>query len=228
MRQGNFGNRILTARRRFFATLTQDARSELGLREPRAIERQAGRGEPFAAERNANMTGFSCPSAYLACSEPDIPQNRRNNAAHVRCLGVDRHYRAAGSDRRGICAAPAWIISNHVSCGDMLFAIFEQWRLQGGARLVLLSTKASACYFDAVSKRDVSDVGRNPLASRRRRGARRHGRRHPDADACARSTSRRAADVRAKRCGRRARADARRWLMLNDARRQAPRAESGR
>ena len=113
------------------------------------------------------MTAFFVPRALtLAQFEPDIPQNAGTMLRMCACLGVDaaiigpagfatgdRHLRRAGMDYLDHVK-----LARHAS-----FADFEQWRASGPRprRLVLLSTKASACYFDArFESGDVLMVGR--------------------------------------------------------------------
>lgn len=107
-------------------------------------------------------TVFSRPA--LAVYQPDIPQNLGTMMRLCACLGVevaiiepaafpvsDRAFRRAGLDYLDQVT-----ITRHVS-----FEAFEQWRLETGRRLVLLSTKASERYERfAFDPGDILMVGR--------------------------------------------------------------------
>jgi tRNA (cytidine/uridine-2'-O-)-methyltransferase len=87
----------------------------------------------------------------LALYQPDIPQNAGTILRMCACLGFraaiiepagfpvsDRHFRRAGMDYLDHVT-----ITRHAS-----FAAFDAWRRAAGARLILLSTKASLAYAD--------------------------------------------------------------------------------
>ena len=87
----------------------------------------------------------------LALYQPDIPQNAGTILRMCACLGFaaaiiepagfpasDRHFRRAGMDYLDHLR-----IARHAS-----FAAFEAWRRAAGARLILLSTKASLPYTE--------------------------------------------------------------------------------
>jgi tRNA (cytidine/uridine-2'-O-)-methyltransferase len=87
----------------------------------------------------------------IALYQPDIPQNTGTILRLCACLGVaahiiepagfpvsDRHFRRAGMDYLDQVA-----IMRHDS-----WSKFEQWRNDGGYRLVLLTTKGTSSYLD--------------------------------------------------------------------------------
>jgi tRNA (cytidine/uridine-2'-O-)-methyltransferase len=87
----------------------------------------------------------------IALYQPDIPQNTGTILRLCACLGVtahiiepagfpvsDRHFRRAGMDYLDQVT-----IMRHDS-----WPKFEQWRNDGGYRLVLFSTKGAASYLD--------------------------------------------------------------------------------
>ena len=87
----------------------------------------------------------------IALFQPDIPQNTGTILRLCACLDVtahiiepagfpvsDRHFRRAGMDYLDQVT-----IQRHDS-----WSKFQQWRIAGGYRLVLLTTKASDCYLD--------------------------------------------------------------------------------
>jgi tRNA (cytidine/uridine-2'-O-)-methyltransferase len=93
----------------------------------------------------------------LALYQPDIPQNAGTLIRMAACLGVaveivepaafdvsDRHFRRAGMDYLDHVA-----ITRHDS-----WSKFEQWRNDGGFRLVLFTTKADGSYLDYRYRRD--------------------------------------------------------------------------
>jgi len=111
------------------------------------------------------MTAIFTPP-MLALFEPDIPQNAGTMLRMCACLGVDaaiigpagfatgdRHLRRAGMDYLDHVK-----LARHAS-----FADFEKWRATQPRRrrLVLLTTKATACYFDSrFESGDILMVGR--------------------------------------------------------------------
>jgi tRNA (cytidine/uridine-2'-O-)-methyltransferase len=87
----------------------------------------------------------------IALFQPDIPQNTGTILRLCACLDVsahiiepagfpvsDRHFRRAGMDYLDQVT-----ITRHDS-----WSKFEQWRHDGGFRLVLFTTKAAASYLD--------------------------------------------------------------------------------
>ena len=95
----------------------------------------------------STMAGPLC----LALYQPDIPQNCGTMLRLCACLGLeaaivepagfptsDRHFRRAGMDYLDHVA-----ITRHDS-----WAKFEQWRNDGGFRLVLFTTKGAGSYLD--------------------------------------------------------------------------------
>jgi tRNA (cytidine/uridine-2'-O-)-methyltransferase len=87
----------------------------------------------------------------IALFQPDIPQNTGTILRLCACLGVvahiiepagfpvsDRHFRRAGMDYLDRVA-----IMRHDS-----WSKFEQWRNEGGYRLVLFTTKGAISYLD--------------------------------------------------------------------------------
>lgn len=87
----------------------------------------------------------------IALYQPDIPQNTGTILRLCACLGVaahiiepagfpvsDRHFRRAGMDYLDQVA-----LMRHDS-----WSKFEQWRNDGGYRLVLLTTKGTSSYLD--------------------------------------------------------------------------------
>ena len=87
----------------------------------------------------------------IALFQPDIPQNTGTILRLCACLGVtahiiepagfpvsDRHFRRAGMDY-----LDQVIIMRHDS-----WSKFEQWRNDGGFRLILFTTKSAASYLD--------------------------------------------------------------------------------
>jgi tRNA (cytidine/uridine-2'-O-)-methyltransferase len=87
----------------------------------------------------------------IALFQPDIPQNTGTILRLCACLGVaahiiepagfpvsDRHFRRAGMDYLDQVT-----ITRHDS-----WSKFEQWRSDGGYRLILFSTKGSRPYLD--------------------------------------------------------------------------------
>jgi tRNA (cytidine/uridine-2'-O-)-methyltransferase len=113
------------------------------------------------------MTALFTPlTLTLALFEPDIPQNAGTMLRMCACLSVDaaiigpagfaigdRHLRRAGMDYLDHVK-----LARHAS-----FANFEDWRASQPRprRLVLLTTKATACYFDTrFESGDILMVGR--------------------------------------------------------------------
>jgi tRNA (cytidine/uridine-2'-O-)-methyltransferase len=100
----------------------------------------------------------------IALFQPDIPQNAGTILRLCACLDVaahiiepagfpvsDRHFRRAGMDYLDQVT-----IMRHDS-----WAKFEQWRKDGGYRLILFTTKAAACYLDyRYSEADILLFGR--------------------------------------------------------------------
>lgn len=97
------------------------------------------------------MPGTSPAQLTLALYQPDIPQNAGTILRMCACLGFgaaiiepagfpvsDRHFRRAGMDYLDHVA-----IARHAS-----FSAFDAWRRREGARLILLSTKASLAYTE--------------------------------------------------------------------------------
>ncbi|VFU07233.1 tRNA (cytidine(34)-2'-O)-methyltransferase [Methylocella tundrae] len=97
------------------------------------------------------MPGTSPARLTLALYQPDIPQNAGTILRMCACLGFgaaiiepagfpvsDRHFRRAGMDYLDHVA-----IARHAS-----FSAFDAWRRREGARLILLSTKASLAYTE--------------------------------------------------------------------------------
>jgi tRNA (cytidine/uridine-2'-O-)-methyltransferase len=87
----------------------------------------------------------------IALFQPDIPQNTGTILRLCACLGVaahiiepagfpvsDRHFRRAGMDY-----LDEVIITRHDS-----WSRFEQWRQEGGHRLILFTTRGAGCYRD--------------------------------------------------------------------------------
>lgn len=86
---------------------------------------------------------------HLALYQPDIPQNTGTLLRLCACLGIpasiiepagfpvsDRHFRRSGMDYLDQVA-----LERHIS-----FTAFESWRAERGARLVLLTTRATLAY----------------------------------------------------------------------------------
>jgi tRNA (cytidine/uridine-2'-O-)-methyltransferase len=86
---------------------------------------------------------------HLALYQPDIPQNTGTLLRLCACLGIpasiiepagfpvsDRHFRRSGMDYLDQVA-----LERHIS-----FAAFESWRAERGARLVLLTTRATQAH----------------------------------------------------------------------------------
>jgi tRNA (cytidine/uridine-2'-O-)-methyltransferase len=100
----------------------------------------------------------------IALFQPDIPQNAGTILRLCACLDVaahiiepagfpvsDRHFRRAGMDYLDEVT-----IMRHDS-----WAKFEQWRKDGGYRLILFTTKAAASYLDySYSEADILMFGR--------------------------------------------------------------------
>ena len=100
----------------------------------------------------------------IALFQPDIPQNAGTILRLCACLDVsahiiepagfpvsDRHFRRAGMDYLDQVS-----ITRHDS-----WPKFEQWRQDGGYRLILFSTKAASCYLDfRYSAADILLFGR--------------------------------------------------------------------
>ncbi len=95
----------------------------------------------------------------IALFQPDIPQNTGTILRLCACLDVaahiiepagfpvsDRHFRRAGMDYLDQVT-----IMRHDS-----WAKFQQWRKDGGWRLVLFTTKAAASYLDY--RYDAADI----------------------------------------------------------------------
>ena len=93
----------------------------------------------------------------IALYQPDIPQNTGTILRLCACLDVaahiiepagfpvsDRHFRRSGMDYLDHVA-----ITRHDS-----WSKFEQWRNDGGFRLVLLTTKGTNSYLDYSYQRD--------------------------------------------------------------------------
>jgi tRNA (cytidine/uridine-2'-O-)-methyltransferase len=87
----------------------------------------------------------------IALFQPDIPQNTGTILRLCACLGVaahiiepagfpvsDRHFRRAGMDYLDEVT-----ITRHNS-----WSRFEQWRHEGGYRLILFTTRAASSYLD--------------------------------------------------------------------------------
>jgi tRNA (cytidine/uridine-2'-O-)-methyltransferase len=87
----------------------------------------------------------------IALFQPDIPQNTGTILRLCACLGVtahiiepagfpvsDRHFRRAGMDYLDQVA-----IMRHDS-----WSRFEQWRIEGGFRLILFTTRGIGSYLD--------------------------------------------------------------------------------
>lgn len=100
----------------------------------------------------------------IALFQPDIPQNAGTILRLCACLGVsahiiepagfpvsDRHFRRAGMDYLDQVS-----IMRHDS-----WSKFQQWRQDGGYRLVLFTTKAACSYLDyRYSETDILLFGR--------------------------------------------------------------------
>ncbi|ETR76844.1 tRNA methyltransferase [Afipia sp. P52-10] len=100
----------------------------------------------------------------IALFQPDIPQNTGTILRLCACLAVeahiiepagfpisDRHFRRSGMDYLDQVR-----VFRHISWAD-----FERWRQEAGARLLLLTTKASRSYLDCrYAASDVLMVGR--------------------------------------------------------------------
>jgi len=93
----------------------------------------------------------------IALFQPDIPQNTGTILRLCACLDVaahiiepagfpvsDRHFRRSGMDYLDHV-----VITRHDSSSK-----FEQWRNDGGFRLVLLTTKGAGSYLDYSYQRD--------------------------------------------------------------------------
>src|SRR3981189_1016243 len=101
--------------------------------------------------RHFISTSQAAPIMQIALFQPDIPQNTGTILRLCACLNVaahiiepagfpvsDRHFRRAGMDYLDHVA-----ITRHDS-----WSKFEQWRNDGGFRLVLFTTKAAGSYLD--------------------------------------------------------------------------------
>jgi tRNA (cytidine/uridine-2'-O-)-methyltransferase len=100
----------------------------------------------------------------IALFEPDIPQNTGTVLRLAACVGLevhliepagfpvsDRAFRRAGMDYLDQVA-----LTRHGSWPE-----FERWRAAQGLRLVLFTTKATACYLDhRYEPRDILLFGR--------------------------------------------------------------------
>ena len=100
----------------------------------------------------------------IALFEPDIPQNTGTVLRLAACVGLevhliepagfpvsDRAFRRAGMDYLDQVA-----LTRHGSWPE-----FERWRAAQGLRLVLFTTKATACYLDhSYEPRDILLFGR--------------------------------------------------------------------
>ncbi len=100
----------------------------------------------------------------IALYEPDIPQNTGTILRLAACFGLEAHLiEPAGfpvSDRAFRRAGMDYLdrvrLARHES-----WAAFERWRLAGGLRLVLFTTRASVSYLDhAYAADDILLFGR--------------------------------------------------------------------
>jgi tRNA (cytidine/uridine-2'-O-)-methyltransferase len=111
----------------------------------------------------ADLPAAACP-LRLALFQPDIPQNTGTMLRMAACLGIgadiiepagfpvsDRHFRRSGMDY-----LDSVDLRRHLN-----FQAFDTWRHKQGARLIILTTRATCSHLDwRFQQGDILMVGR--------------------------------------------------------------------